>query len=398
MLDYLPFLIFLMLLAAFIQADSVLTIFYMIIGTFVLGLWWNHRAVRHLQVIREFDDHAFLLQEFPVKLIIKNTSILPIIWLELHESLPVNLSAGAKFNQVFSLGSKGSKILDYKLYALKRGYYQIGPTHLTSGDLLGISKPAETSHPANYVTVYPRIVTLQQLGLPSRSPFGTIRHKNPVFEDPSRTFGKRAYQNGDSMRRIDWKASAVVGSLQTKQFEASIAMEVAILLDLDPDDYDIKKRFDASELAIITAASIANWATQKKQAVGLFTNGVDPYLHEHIPQPLAPQTGTLHLMSILETLARIESASTLLFSQMMDQARADLAWGSTLVIITGAYMETLLKQLLQAKRAGFNIVLVLVGPSAKHHEARAHAKHFNFTYYHLLSPMDFDSLQYSGSR
>jgi len=96
MLDYLPFLIVLMVVSAFIQADSVMTIFYMIIGAFFGGIWWNKAAIKRIKIDRSFEDHAFNSQNIPIELIIKNTSILPIIWLELHESMPVQLSSGSK--------------------------------------------------------------------------------------------------------------------------------------------------------------------------------------------------------------------------------------------------------------------------------------------------------------
>ncbi|MCJ7695574.1 MAG: DUF58 domain-containing protein, partial [Anaerolineaceae bacterium] len=245
MLNYLPFLIILMILAAFVQADSVMIIFYMIIGTVTIGLWWNNRTIKNLKLTRTFDHYAFLNQEVKVQLEVINRTHLPIIWLGIHESLPVNLRPGAKFNQVISLPPKGRHLINYPLYALKRGYYKIGPTFVASGDVLGITKASEVSFPEDFLTIFPRIVSLEQLGLPSKSPFGTIKYNDPIFEDPSRNFGKRDYHIGDSLQRIDWKSNAAIGGLQVKQFEASIALETYLILDLDQDNYDIKKRYDA---------------------------------------------------------------------------------------------------------------------------------------------------------
>ena len=93
MADYLPFLIFLMILAVFLQAGPALTVFYMIIGTFVLGLWWQKRALAHLKVSRHFVDHAYLGETVQIELTIENTSLLPILWLEIHEK-PTGQPAG----------------------------------------------------------------------------------------------------------------------------------------------------------------------------------------------------------------------------------------------------------------------------------------------------------------
>jgi len=63
MTDYLPFIIFLMILAVFLKAGPALTVFYMLIGTFLLSLWWNKRGLQHLNVTRHYSDHAFLGDE-----------------------------------------------------------------------------------------------------------------------------------------------------------------------------------------------------------------------------------------------------------------------------------------------------------------------------------------------
>ena len=55
--------------------------------------------------------------------------------------------------------------------------------------------------------------SLTSLSLPSHSPLGTLRHTQPIFEDPSRVTGKRDYISGDSLRRVDWKATAATGRL-----------------------------------------------------------------------------------------------------------------------------------------------------------------------------------------
>ena len=85
--------------------------------------------------------------------------------------------------------------------------------------------------------------------------------------------GKRDYVASDSLRRMNWKASASTGRLQIKQFEPSIALQTEIFLNLNASEYVTKHRIDATELAIVVAASLANWAVIQKQAVGLTTNG-----------------------------------------------------------------------------------------------------------------------------
>jgi len=361
MVDYLPFIIFLMILAVFLRAESALTVIYMVVGTFLLGYWWNKRALRHIDVTRNYVEHAFLGEVVSVVLNIKNNGILPILWLEIHEGLSVDLRSGKGLKQVFSLGIREEKQISYDLMPRKRGYFPLGPLLISSGDPLGLMQPTQREFPSSPLTVYPQVVSMPAFGLPSQSPFGTIKHKNPVFEDPSRILGKRDFQIGDSIRRIDWKASAATGQLQVKLYEASISLELAILLDLHRSSYALKTFYTSTELSISAAASVAAWGKTHRQSVGLVTNGADPQHNDQMPTPLKPRTGTGHFIHILEILARIQPGERLSLENLVQDALADLSWGATLVVISGSLHEDMLVQLFKARKRGINPAIIFTG-------------------------------------
>ena len=75
---------------------------------------------------------------------------------------------------------------------------------------------------------------------------------------------------GDSLRSVDWKASATVGRLQVKLYEPSIALEIAIFLDLSFSGYKPQSRIDATELAIVIAASLASWIVATLDNTAIF--------------------------------------------------------------------------------------------------------------------------------
>jgi uncharacterized protein (DUF58 family) len=394
MLDYIPFLVILMVVAALVNSDSVMTVFYMIFGIILIGLWWNQHGIRHIKVSRKFDDHAYLFQKSELELQIENTSILPIIWLEIHESLPVNVRNTPVQNYVISLPPKGKYTLKYPLYSLKRGFYKLGPTSISSGDILGITHSAEIFYEPDHFIVYPTIVNFERLMLPSRSPFGFLKHKDPIFEDPSRIFGKRNYQDGDPLSRIDWKSSASTGELQVKIFEPAITMETIIVLDLDPESYDIKRQFDSTELAITSAASIANWSNHQKLTVGLLTNGLDPLNNMSPFSALPVQKGSQHVMMILEALARVEVGQTSPLNSLFSQALSLSSWGTTLILITGQYSQLLLEEIIQAKQDGLNVVLMLIGFSQDQMKAKSESREYGFTLFYLQNTFDLDMIQY----
>ncbi len=388
MADYVPFIIFLMILAVFLEAESALTVLYLIVGIFILGLWWNKRAIKHVQIRREYEKRAYLGDEIDVNLTIQNNSILPILWLEINESLPVNLRAGQSVNAVLTLGSKDKKEIKYKCKALKRGYYLLGPLQAQTGDPLGLVKPKQREFHVNPLTVYPQIVDLEDLGLPSRSPFGNIKHNNPIFEDTSRMRGKREYHHGDSMRRIDWKSTASTGALQVKLYEASIALEIAIILDLDRDSYNIKTYFDATELAVTSAASIAAWGKNHRQPVGMITNGIDPHTDNRIPPFIPPKKGNGNFITILETLARIQPSEKIPLDFLLSDKLIHLSWGATIVLISGGINGTHLDQLYQSKKRGLNPFVILTAPLPGMSDLKNLANFYGIPFHHLRQPND----------
>jgi uncharacterized protein (DUF58 family) len=383
MADYVPFIIFLMILAVVFNAGPALTVLYLVIGIFLLGLWWNSRALHHIQISRDYEERAYLWDDIAVKLTIKNNSILPILWIEINESLPVNLRAGQTVSAVLSLGCKEEKEINYKCKAFKRGYYELGPLQAQTGDPLGLVKPKIHEFEADPLTVYPQIIALENLGLPSRSPFGNIKHKNPIFEDTSRAIGKRGYHRGDSIRRIDWKSTASTGILQVKLYEASIALEIAILLDLHRDSYHIKTYFDATELAITTAASVAAWGKNSKQPVGLITNGIDLHMGEGVPFVIPPKKGNGHFINILETLARVQPGAEVPLDFLLSESLINLTWGASVVLISGAINENQLDQLFQSKKRGIHPVIFLTANLPGTPDLDTLAKHYAIPIYPL---------------
>jgi uncharacterized protein (DUF58 family) len=387
---YLPLLVLLIITAAVGRDDFALTLIYLFLGAFFIGNWWSSRALRQVTFKRSFPQRAFLGEDIPIHLKISNRSWLPVLWLNLQDALPVALRFSSSFQQVTSLGAHAETQFTYRLEARKRGYYQIGPLFIASGDILGLGSPLNEQIPPEYLTVYPKIIPLTSLSLPSRSPHGTLRHSQPLFEDPTRVFSKREYVAGDSLRRVDWKATATTGRMQVKLFEPSISLETLLFVNLNAEDYYFRNRLDSTELAIVIAASVANWIAGKGQTVGLKVNGTDPLAADGLPQYIPPRKGQAHLIRILETLARVELTHDTALATLIQQQRYALAWGTTLIVITGEADDDLLHELYQARRAGQNTVLILAGPVPYTQEIRFRAEHFGIPVAAIATEREMD--------
>ena len=431
--NHLVVLILLFIVAVLVRDDFVFIVVYLLAGAYIVGRWWSGQSLRGLSSQRELGHRAFFGEEIPVRLHLRNASLLPVIWLRLQESVPVELAPPNPMQQVISLGPRGQASFEYTMRARKRGFYTLGPLFAATGDLLGLSDEQHWASASDHVIVYPRIIQFSRLKLPSRSPMGTLRHNRPIYEDPTRVFGKRDYTAGDSLRRVDWKASAAVGRLQVKQYEPSISLTTMLVLNMNAAEYGSLTWRDATELAIVIAASLANWVIGQKQAVGLLTNGIDPLADEpgqaaatekqslgkpgkaaatatatgerslanrQPCRPVPSRRGRAHLMRLLDVLARLQAVETEPLASLLNRETAGLPWGTTLVLITGQADDRLFDELFRLRRAGLNAVLVLAGqaPGAASQaavrslrEVKALGEHFGFPVYHFRNEMDLDA-------
>ncbi|MFL7837494.1 MAG: DUF58 domain-containing protein [Candidatus Promineifilaceae bacterium] len=401
-------IITLLVVAFLLRIDFIYYIVYVCIGIYFISRWLVPYTMRHLQGSRKFNDHAFSGETVDITLLWQNTSRIPLPWLEVTESIPPELRRNESAAWAIGLGSRQKRRLEYQVRAGRRGYYQIGPARLTSGDLFGLVQPSSGQLGPDYLTVYPAIIPLVELGLPSRLPFGTIASQQRLFEDPARPAGVREYRSGDSQRQINWKASAHANHLLVRRYQPAISLETAILLDLNQASYEKKDWRYHTEWAIIVAASLAAHLANQRQPVGLISNGVDPMLaaeglvfdqdsgrllHDESEQSvisgmtatsLLPHSGRAHLMKLLETLARIESENTIGLDQWTATACAPLTWGVTIMAITAAGDEKTCQALHHLVRSGFNPILIAVEPDLHFGRTRERARQLGFRAYHVL--------------
>jgi uncharacterized protein (DUF58 family) len=423
MSQFIWLLLLLLAIAFLLRVDFIYYILYVVIGVYLWSRWRTPRAMRSLVASRVYSQRAFLNEVVRVTLILENKSRLSIPWIQFHESIPPELRMEGNIQRVISLRGRQRAEYHYDVKGLQRGYYRLGPLRLVNGDLFGLSKTQRAYLPPDYLTVYPRIVPLSHLGLPSRLPFGTIVSHQRLFEDPARPMGVRDFRSGDSLRQINWKASAHTQNLLVRTFQPAISLETSILLDLNSSSYVRRELHYMTEWAIVIAASLAAHLVNMRQAVGLITNGIDPlrlqeesrefddatgrlqsknespeqsYLR-YTAQIIPSHSGRPHLMKILEQLARVETKDTLSFSEWAPMACIGLSWGVTILAITNRGDNDTCNTMHRLVRYGYNPILVTVEPDANFSQVRERARHLGFKAYNISSPQKLDVWQVSNS-
>lgn len=373
MSDFFFLLLILFLFAVLLRMDWIYYLLYVVGGIWVFSHWWARRSLRNVTVARRLNQRAFTGESVVSEIVIRNHSLLPIPWLRLQDSVPLDLQTGESYRLVTSVGARSARRHRFQLFCHRRGYYEVGPLRLNTGDLFGFAQSAWEESQQLHVTVYPRVLTLNRLGLPSRLPFGELRSHQRLFMDPTRISGVRPYTSGDSMRHIHWRASAHEDVLLVKKYQPSIALSTVVVLDMDRASYPLRERFAGSEWAVVVAASVASHIAGQRQEVGLLTNGLDPF-SEGDANPIPSQSGQAHLMSILDVLARIQLRrdETLADEEAEDAGlrscygltrwlpaqAAALNWGATLIVVTARLSDPLLWTLHTFYRRGLNVLAI----------------------------------------
>lgn len=361
MRQFLPGLLLLFVIAIMFRIDFFFTVVYFLTALAVLSRLWLDRSMAHVDVRRAYAARAFAGDSVPVQLAVRNKSLLPVPWLQIDESPPLELRGTQLPPQVVTLGPRECKNFEYALRCRKRGYYRLGSPKGEMGDLLDLERRNIAWAIEDTMIVYPKIVPIGGLELTTRSAEVALPASTAFFEDSSRLMGVRPYGRGDTPRRIHWTASAHTQQLVVKQYQPAIARSTLVCLDLYEQDYEIRGRYDAAELAVVVAASVVTHIVSKEgQPGGLLTEAADP-LSEGVRRiVLPPRTEHAHLMGMLEVLARVQLQDERPFTETVRQECLKLPWGTTVLLVTSSCRPELLDICHFLRRRGLALTVALV--------------------------------------
>jgi uncharacterized protein (DUF58 family) len=361
---FVPFVLGLLVMAVVLRMQLLFSVVYFLAGLYVLSRLWVRHVSDRVLLDRRHADRAFTGDQIDVVVGARNSSRLPVPWLQIRESVPLDLETTPVAQRVYALGSRERFSFTYRLTCRRRGHYLLGPMYLMIGDLLGIEQRELIWGEQDRILVYPKILPLERLGLHALSAQAVLPATSPLVEDPARVIGVRGYRPGDSPRRIHWTATARSGALVVKQYEPAIARDTMIFLDLNGDDYDRRQRHDATELAIVVAASLVHHVIVRESLpAGLATRAADPLLDGATTDiVLPPGSERAQLLAVLEILARVQMTAGADFADAIRRESVRLPWGASVVAISGSTSEHLLATLLYLRRGGFAVSLVLVQP------------------------------------
>jgi uncharacterized repeat protein (TIGR01451 family) len=388
--------LFLLLAALILESGLLAYAMYVLLALLVLSRFLAHSWIGHLSARRHCkQETAEVGDVVPIEVNVTNTGGLPVPWVLLEDVLPAKAVAENRGRvrvkkrrfKIARINPHGEITLNYEIEFLMRGYYQVGPLVLETGDLFGLHRRYRVGSAPHFVLVYPRVVPLEGYDLASRRPIGEVLLTHRLFEDPTRIAGVRSYEAGDPLNRVHWRASARTGQLHSKIYEPLTIAGDTMVLDFHEAGYDANREPQRSELAVTTTVSLAHGLYQLGQQVGLVTNGRDAadrirlegwasdyrtrkeaqqsvamVEHSERLQPIVVETrrGIEQFQRIRETLARVELTDGLTVAQLLEETASRLPRDATVVAILGSVSPETALALGSLRRRGFAVTAILV--------------------------------------
>jgi uncharacterized protein (DUF58 family) len=336
-----------------------------------LAWLWDRWSLVRVSYERELSHpRAFVGDEVELALRIANRKPLPLSQLDIRDYVPAGLEVighdlrpdndGRQLlHRSTSMRWYEGLIWRYQVRCLARGAYRFGPAQIEAGDPFGFYRTIRTITQRTVRVVYPRLMPLDELGLPPRHPLGELRARQ-LIRDPLRTVGVRDYHPEDPLKDVHWTATARAGTLQTRIYETTAALDLAIFLDLDTfERYWQGIDEEQVERLISAAATVAQAGLAEGFAVGLYVNGA-PAEYEQLVR-LPPGRSPAQLERIMETLARLTAISITPMSRLLHVSAGSLPWGATLLLISAIAPEPTRAALLRQRERGRNVAWLYLG-------------------------------------
>ncbi len=397
----------LVLAAAFaLQAGLLAFAMYVLLGVLLLSRYLAKTWVGAITVARlsKTTEPVEVGAQVEIKVRLHNQGKLRIAWVLVEDMFPEHylrqkpprVRITGRRLKLCSIGAGGDAVLKYLIECDTRGYYQIGPTLLETGDLFGLHRRHRIVAAPLYLMVLPKVLPLPKYDFASQRPIGEINSAHRLFEDPTRNAGVRPYQTGDPLQRVHWRATARTGELQCRVYDPTTLAGASLLVDFHQTGYPTRGEPFRSDLVVTTACSIAYAVMMLNQQVGLYSNGrdaADLYRYEiavqqgsddamasfatrdaarregeadEVSDRLKPvvvptRRGIEQFQQIREALARLELTDGLSFPGLVLEVTPRLPRDATVIAILADVPIATSTALGTLKRQGFAITALLIG-------------------------------------
>lgn len=251
---------------------------------------------------------------------------------------------------------------EYEVRPSVRGPYQVGPLLARSHDPFRLRTAQAEVVPAESVVVHPRHEPLSRIPFPSKTAAMTLGpHLVNRAGDGSEFHSLRGYQTGDSIRIVNWKASARSKELVVNQRVHESMATLTIFIDARAIAAAGPVSTSPINEACRAALSIATGAVQARDRIRVFAYGQGL-------EDLAPGTGLDQIHHLTDALAMLPAQGETTFVEAVEPILPSLRVNAPFVLITGMEEDdSIVDGLNTLRRRGILPTVLAVRPGTRSH-------------------------------
>ena len=308
--------------------------------------------------------------EVEVALGVTNDKLLPLVWLQIRDRWPVGVTPQGfglrkmlvlnrqELVQTVSLRWYERLRRRYRVLCEERGVHRFGPAEVQAGDPFGIAGVSVEWDEHADVVVLPRVLDVPAAGLLLGRPLVEEEAARSLAVDPTALRGTRPYRPGDSVRAVNWRATARTGVLHTNEYDPASLAAVRVLLDLGSvyrpwEGVEV----ELMELLCVVAASLASAYAEHGYAVGFASNAAG--WGERRTADLEPATGALP--GVLEAIARLRPYTYRDYGSVLREEVEDDDAGSAECVVVTSRLRADVREVLAGLRRERPTTVVYVG-------------------------------------
>lgn len=334
---------------------------------------WGARGIQYERFFSE--PYVFAGQRVTLNERLTNAKLLPLPWIRVETMMPSMLrfdSANAEMSvssgqllqnhaSLFSLSPYTKVTRKHEVTCVRRGVYRLSSLSCTMGDALGLPFKGLSFSANCEIAVLPRLKEAGRLPVHVRRFMQSVLSSHDAFrENHEHMAGVRDYRSGDSLKQVNWSATAKTGQLLVNKRESMIDNDLIVVLNAELMDPDANRRVtpEAFEDAVSCAASVVYEIVGGGGKAGLVFNG-KVGSRTDAPLRVEARAGREHLFRLLHLMAEFEAEVRRELSYVLEEMLADGLRGAHLLLVS-AFLTPKQQQFVNRLRQAGNRVETLL--------------------------------------
>jgi uncharacterized protein (DUF58 family) len=335
----------------------------------LVSLWWCKHALKGIKVDVGYTKQRLSQGDFTsVKITVasKKSFLSSAIKLTLNTSRDIeiegfslveNRTSDSFWTKALALKAGKTIQYEYKVHSDKRGVFYIYDLFIEIKDPTGLGKIIATKRVKSEMIVYPSMIDSLPPNINLRGLEGNHQVRRLIHDDSSFFIGSRGYKAGDPLNRVDWKATARVGRLHTKQFAYTSQKQLMIIGNLRTQEkWALGHDKEVIERIISVTAGLMKWCSRQGYSYEWMFNIRNPYTKKlYIHRSESDRKSFVHN---LEQLARLKSYTMIDFQDVFAHIREHAYENLVFIVITSFVSQDMKREWKKQMELGNQIWIV----------------------------------------